>query len=307
MTAEMTNANGNQEARLRTLSTISRHRTSWTSGLILRRILERERAGLSLKTSVVQRDAANLAAAAHRHFGSWSQAVLRALGTAESRITVHTRETVIKRIHDHAATGLPMTTTYPLLKACRRAAVRLFGSWVAALEAAGIVPTGSPKASCPAPPSRKCIRWTKDMVIKDILNRQHRHLSTRYSDTRREAQNLISAARRLFGSWRAACEAAELSSVEAREEASCGHPKFLTKKDVLAALSRSFDAGRTPHMRDPDMRLYVSAARRFFGKWSDAVRRAKEEWSKRMLRAPPYKALSIGERIKREELAARAL
>jgi hypothetical protein len=360
----------------------------WTPELILRRILERERAGLSLETAVVRREAVNLASAAHRHFGSWKQAVLKAHETAngQGRNPTYTRETIIARLQEHAAIGLLMSSKHPMtrlcykpavrlfgswgaavraagfeplahsarprhtkesiitrlrehvatgktvsryhpsLKSCRNAAARLFGSWAAALDAAGVKTTNR-SYTC----ERKC--WTKEMVIATILEREQHQLSTKHDVVRREAQGLFSAARRLFGSWKAACRAAELSFIEkcgnsreqilgvlqersragksvsslhpdmqpylrtvqrlfgswtkAREAAGCGRPKSFTKDEVLAALSSIFDNERIPHMRDPDMRPYVPAACRIFGKWCEAVRMAKIRWEERMLRAPP--------------------
>ncbi len=113
-------------------------------------------------------------------------------------------------------------------------------------------------------------------MIKIILVRKRLHLSIQRKAVRGEERGLYSAARRLFGSW-----------TRAREEAGCGRPKSFTKDEVLTALVSACDGGRIPHIRDSDVRPYVPAACRIFGKWREAVRMAKEQWSERMLRAPP--------------------
>lgn len=352
------------DAMLRTLSTTTRCRIVWTQDLVLRRILERERAGLSLNAAAVQRDSANLLNAARRHFGSWNRAVDKAHKAAVGRIVVHTRDTIVARLLEHAATGLPMSTNYPSTKSCYKPAVRLFGSWAAALAAAGVVsvkhgpkpkgqegpivrsktkttipaiviPAQEPHSASPAsipskqtpftPDSGRVQNWTRDMVTEIIRIRQHRKLSIKYKVVRSEEQDLLNAALRLFGSWRAARRAAETpftdndddnreqildilrervharksvsachydmrpylsmaqrlfgSWTKAREAAGCARPRPFTKSEVLAALSKALNRDRIPRMRDPDMRPYVPAACRIFGKWREAVRQA-QEWRK---------------------------
>lgn len=314
------------EAPLRTLSTKTYCRTVWTPGIILRRILERERTGLSLNASSVQRDSINLWCAARRLFGSWDRAVVKARSAGAGRIVAHTRDTIIARLLEHAATGLPMSTVYPLTKACYKPAVRLFGSWSAAVRAAGLEPLER-KAKYAPPSTNNRFLWTKDLVVEKIRARQQLRLSTQYRVVRREAQDLLSAARRLFGSWRAARYAAEMladgkcdysreqilnilrergrigkpvsslhpdmqpylsaarrlfgSWTKAREDAGCSRPKSYTKDEVLAALFKALDEDRVPRIRAPDLRPYVPAARRIFGKWIEAVRQAHELWSKK--------------------------
>lgn len=425
--------NDSSDAVLRTLSTTTRCRTVWTPDLVLRRILERERVGLSLNAAAVQRDSANLSNAARRHFGSWNRAVAKARKAAAGRIVVHTRDTIVARLLEHAATGLPMSTNYPSTKSCYKPAVRLFGSWVAAVKAAGLEPLGhslrprhtresiiaklreqaaaghstssrhpilrsccrpavrlfgswtaalaaagvvsakhgskpkcqkgsivhsktkttipavvipakeqrsplpasiQPKLTPFTPDSGRVQNWTRDMVTEKIRLRQHQRLSTKYKTVRCEEQDLLSAALRLFGSWRAARRAAETpftdndddnreqilnilrervragksvsayhydmrpylsmaqrlfgSWTKAREAAGCARPRPFTKNEVLAALSKALNRERIPHMRDPDMRLYVPAACRIFGKWREAVRQAQEWRSESMPTAPPY-------------------
>ena len=344
-----TAVNDAPKATLRTLSTATRRRTVWTPGLILRRILERERAGLSLKASAVQRDSANLSNAARRHFGSWEHAVMNARKAGSDRIAVHTRETIIALLLEHDATGLPMSTIYPLTKKCYKPAVRLFGSWGAALRAAGLEPlahglkprhtresliaklreqaaSGLPVSSkhsflrsfhkpairlfgswaaalaaaeidqakhikrskttgeavCPWKAGRQLektppggIRNYNREQILEIL-RERGRTGKSVSSCHPDMQPYLSAAQRLFGSW-----------TKAREEAGYGRPRSFTKDEVLAALARAFDGNRIPHMRDADLRPYVPAACRIFGKWREAVRQAKEQWSEGILQTQP--------------------
>jgi len=109
------------------LSTTTRLRTAWTPGLVLRRILERERAGLPLDAGTVYREDANLVTAARRRFDSWESA-LKAAGIVPARrripprVSAYTRADIIARLQEHAATGLPVSTAHKLLHSCVSAA-----------------------------------------------------------------------------------------------------------------------------------------------------------------------------------------
>lgn len=290
--------NDDLEATLRTLSTATRCRTVWTPGLILRRILERDRAGLSLKAAAVQRDSANLSNAARRHFGSWDHAVMKARKTGAGRMVIHTRDTIIARLREQAAAGLTVSCKHPFLRSCRKPAIRLFGSWVAALVAAGVKSAKhGPKSKAAGKPidSWKGVRqaaetpfngirdYTRERILEILRERGRAGKSV--SSCHPDMQPYLRLVKRLFGSW-----------TKAREDAGCGRPKPFTKDEVLAVLVRVFDGDRIPHMRDPDLRPYVSAACRIFGKWREAVRQAEEQWSKRMPKASPCEPGGIGER-----------
>lgn len=185
------------DARLRTLSTMTRRRTTWTPSLILRRILERERAGLSLESTVVQRDAINLANAARRHFGAWDDAVALARRTAQRRMPTHTRESIIAKLRAHAAAGLPVSSSHPMLRDCGQPARRLFGSWPEAVVAAGLEPVRRARA-----------KHTRESLIEWMRKRAARgQVLTTYDP---EVHRIYHAIRRLFGSWHTALAAAGL-------------------------------------------------------------------------------------------------
>lgn len=261
----------NPGTRLRTLSTTTQCQIVWTPGLILRRILERKRAGLSLKAAAVQRESISLWAAARRHFGSWDRAMAKAHKAASGRIVTHTRDSIIARLLEHAATGLPMSTTYPLTKSCYKPAVRLFGSWIAAVKAAGLEPRGGSRD------------YSREQIL-DILKERWR-TGKSVSSCHPDMQPYVAVTQRLFGSW-----------TKAREEAGCGRPMPFARDEVLAALVTAFDGERNPHMRDTDLRPYVPAACRIFGKWREAVRQAKKQWSEKMQSSPSRDHDGAGER-----------
>lgn len=219
------------EGTLRTLSATSRCRITWTPGLILRRILERQRAGLSLGAVAVRRDSVNLLSAARRYFGSWPAALIAAgiessKGTPSSR---YTQESVIARLREQAAAGLPLSTKHPLLRTYAKPAIRLFGSWMAALKAAGVEPA-----------------------------KHNRSI--------------------------------------AKVEAGGGRPHPITENDVLKVIAKALDEGRIPHLRDSDLRPYVSAAYRYYGSWPEAVKRARELCREETLRASPNAHAAIVKR-----------
>jgi hypothetical protein len=136
-------------------------------------------------------------AAAVRFFGSWGAAVEKAGFTyATIRLRDLDPEQVLGRICDLAAAGdLLVAGQHPLLRA---AAVRHFGSWAAAVQAAG----------CELPDRRT---WTREKVIDQIQDDLRRGLPVTTMAVLRRNEPLYGAGRREFGSW-----AATLAAVDPR-------------------------------------------------------------------------------------------
>lgn len=133
------------------------------------------------------------------------------------------------------------------------AAVRYFGSMQAALTAAGLSFKRRPN---------KC-NWTKDTAAKAIQRRVASGQCLRA--TCREAPSLYSAAKRLWGSWRAACEAAGYS-IPVQKRYSQG--------EVLKRIRDRYNNGLSlTNMGTLEPDLYRSA-RRCFGSWRKAVLQA---------------------------------
>ena len=237
------------------LSTTTRLRTAWTPGLVLRRILERERAGLPLDAGTVYREDANLVTAARRRFDSWESALKAAgVGRARRRISpravANTRESIIARLQEHAAAGLPASSCHQRLKKYGSAVHRLFGTWAAAREAAGV------KAA-------KRVRHTRESFI--ALLREHAAADLPVSSSHPILQNYADVARRLFGSWVAAREAAGVKPTEVAAKRG-----LYTREYIIARLREHAAAGLSTSSEHPFMKKYGNAVRHLFGSWATA-------------------------------------
>jgi hypothetical protein len=141
-----------------------------------------------------------LALAAKRRFGSW-QAAVEAAGLAGKVIIKKplqrwTREAVIAEIRAWHRSGRRLSAVSKQNQSLSCAAKTWFGSWRAALSAAGLES------------ERKV--WSRQLLIDEILNRSrngHSLSSGHASNT-----NLAAVASRYFGSWRKALQAADVLS-----------------------------------------------------------------------------------------------
>lgn len=138
-------------------------------------------------------------------------------------------------------------------KALASAAQRLFGSWNAALTAAGFRPTRISRT-----PRRS---WTRQKVLHEI---QRLHQS-RLPLTRATDPQLFHTASRLFGNWTNALLAAGLQPRRRRK---------WSKQLLLEELRRLADEGHFDCSSRPEERRLYDAAERFFGRWSVALQAA---------------------------------
>ena len=138
-----------------------------------------------------------------------------------------------------------------------QAAIRHFGSWSKALDAAGF--------------GKKT--WTKALVIEVILERYR--LNQPLKKVKVEDSELLSACRRLFGGWQKALRAAGLDQLAYRK---------WTRKKVIAGLKALRDQ---PHSLTQNYRKALYRANlRYFGSWSAALAtvgltcQIRQQWSK---------------------------
>lgn len=181
-------------------------RIKWTREKIIRTILDRESAGLSLRASVGDQGVdSNLYQAARRVFGSWSNAI-QAAGIAPTNAMPSERWTptrillVIRNLstRKRPLTSAQLTHRYGHMAAAAR---RMFGSWNRAILAAGVDPAKL----------RRGVRWTPEAVIEAILVRALRGDALNARNV--QPPSLVDAGQRLFGSWEAAKEAAGIDPV----------------------------------------------------------------------------------------------
>ncbi len=147
-----------------------------------------------------------LANAAKRFFGSW-QAAVEAAGLA-GRIPIKkplrrwSKEAVVREIRKWHDSGGRLEDVSKLDQSLCGAAKTWFGSWRAAVEAAGFQTAHR--------------SWTKQSIIDEIRDRIRNGQSL--SSHEPSNRNLVAVAYRRFGSWRAALQAAGVEQTQRGRE-----------------------------------------------------------------------------------------
>lgn len=141
------------------------------------------------------------------------------------------------------------------------ASERHFGSWEAALADSGVVYT--PKRRQP----KTKIKWSKDLVLSSIKDLEKRgNLQSRH--VQENHNKIFNAARRYFGDWATAVEAAGVNYSEVRQL------EVWDKSKVIVELKRIFsesgDISPTFLEKNGHSSLYVTA-RKLFGNYKSAV------------------------------------
>lgn len=170
--------------------------------------------------------------------------------------TQWTRELIIRHILDREAQGLPLTIGGEGIdRLLYSASRRIFGSWRNAILAAGI------------PPERILTweRWSPARILAQIrvLSRRRRPLTTLQMEDR--YQNLVSAARRHFGSWSKAILAAGVDPITLQRVVPWNQERVI-EAILLRALR-----GESLVARLIEPRSLPQAGYRFFGSWRAAV------------------------------------
>ncbi len=238
----------------------------WTEQKVIKAIQQRQRSGQSL-SSCYQQDAA-LYATAKRLFGNWSLA-LQAAGLERFK-RKWTRELVIEAIQYRYKQGLPVRNMCRHDGRLYRAAGRQFAGWDSALEAAGVSIAIE-------------LKWTRESILSQ-LQQFHRD-GIPGEQLWRQDLRLTSTAARLFGSWKHALDAAELTSSR----------QSWSKRLVILELKRLRREGKRP-----DSRL-KSAAMRHFGSLSIAQKAAKIHLPVRQVAHADWTPAMAVEAIRRRE------
>jgi hypothetical protein len=197
---------------------VCRRKRKWTSDRVLERIQELHRAGEDLSHSSAKRNHQYLVVVAinNRFFGSWREAV-EAAGINYEDVSKHeywSKERISERIRELQAAGESLShedakrNHGALVSAA--SSPRYFGSWGAAIRAAGL----------DYDDIRKINRWTRDKIIKTIQELHTEDKSINNSSMRRMGyRGMMEAASRPenFGSWAEAVKAAGLNYEEVKK------------------------------------------------------------------------------------------
>lgn len=235
------------------------NRVQWSTDRVVRRICERQRAGLPMDAKSARQDAGPLFGAARRLFGSWGAALQTAgvsrvteSAMASSRSPYPARrspEALIALLKKRLQNGESLSSAQPELICWRDCAKRSFGSWVAARRLAG--------DTLEAPPD-----FTTEEVIAFIQRRLREGLtlSCHHPDIR----PYMTSVRQHFGTWRRAREAAGDRSMPERS--------MISRDQLLAVLRERARAGLPMFIGDPELRRYRWPVRRLFGSWGEALK-----------------------------------
>lgn len=226
---------------------------------VLRRLLQREQAGMSLKVRDVQTNDWQLFLGVVRYFRRWSDA-LCAVGIDPESISgrrIWTKGRIIRKIRDLERRGMAMNvkSVNQLDSGLYQAACRLWDSWDDAISAAGFDATTIRSRRKP---------WTRSEIIDTI--QMSATTTHRLSQNTIRPKSLCQAAKRLFGSFEAALEAAGVTNL----------PSQWSRANVVAAIHKRIQSDKPINfvaVFKTDRKLY-NAARYYFENWNQALRAA---------------------------------
>jgi len=233
----------------------------WTASAVVSQIHRLDLQADPLHLSAVSRRDGGLVGAALVRFGSWDSA-LRAAGCDPAAIRrirpAWTRATIVQVIQRRAAAGLSVASGKMRPHSARMAALRIFGSWDAALRAAG---------ARDLVPQRR--RWSPEAVVERIRRYHQEGRPLNFGAVRRENGPLVVAARQHFGQWDLALHAAGLDPSRIRRRC----PEW-TRVGVLEAIRERAAAGLPLRGKAIKPKSLMASARRFFGSWPKALEAA---------------------------------
>lgn len=206
----------------------------WSPAKILSKIRLISRRRRPLTSDEIERRYHNLVSAARRHFGSWSKAVMAAGvdPTKLQRVVPWSRERVIEAILTRTLRSEPLVARLIEPRSLVDAGQRFFGSWKAAVAAAGVDPrvTELPprrvkkaarvtvRVATPKRPRRPPPVWTDERILQAIVDRVREGKRINSWAVSRDHASLYRTARRHFGTWDAAISAAGFDPLEHRRD-----------------------------------------------------------------------------------------
>jgi hypothetical protein len=191
-------------------------RREWDKAKILARFREMCGQRRSLRQSVVHRYDSGFCRAVYLNFGSWGSALQAAGINPESicRDPQWDRSSIIEAILLRVLRGEALGSTTVRPHTLKSAAVREFGSWSAALAAAGLDPANYIRQRAVTQKERKKGGWDKDRVRKAILQRYALGLPLYGNAVLRDDRTLFFAGRTWFKNWSKALAFAGFNPVQ---------------------------------------------------------------------------------------------
>ena len=254
---------------------IRRHRKPWTAKAVLDEIRRRHCAGEALNCRHVLRS--SLWDGAVRHFGSWDAALTVGgldpgqIRRYKPRCKPWTSETILREIKKRHETGEALNAGHISPVSLHQRGCKLFGSWDAALAAAGLDPKRCRRSQLP---------WTRERVVEAIKDIHSR--GGRLNHGSGTCPTMMARASRLFGSWDAALQAAGLDPVKIRLH----HEKW-TAKTIVAEIRLRHRKGEPLNLRAVLPASLPTRGAEFFGSWDKALAAAGLDPSKIRKRRKP--------------------
>jgi hypothetical protein len=237
----------------------------WSKAKIVSRIQALRARGTDLSYNSMARSEHGLLAAANYHFGSWGKAV-EAAGVDYAhevrRVPKWSRETIVAAVREAHEQGVDLCWTSVTgdrrYSALAYAAIREnhFGSWDAALKAAGLDPMAV----------RRYEAWSEERIVSDIRARHKKRRALNSKAMQNQDSKLFNAALNYFGSWDKALLAAGVPPKDVYQRRRWTPDAI---KAEIKALHRGGEDLAAPGMRRNHSALY-SAACKHFGTWTAA-------------------------------------
>jgi hypothetical protein len=241
----------------------------WSSEQVLGEIRTWRDRGEPLYANHIRMNYQELLAASIRYHGSW-QAAVEAAGIPYDQVRKYrkwSQGAIIQEIRDLQSRGVDLSFRAMALSQYNSmvyAAIRpkYFGSWKAALEAAGLE-------------SEEIYRyrsWEETDILEEIrrLKSEGADLSSKSMDE--TANRLIATARRRFGNWGSALERAGINYDEVRRR------KRWTRESLVEGILELKKQGIplvTPEVKKANPSLFAAACKKhFFGTWNKALKAA---------------------------------
>jgi len=230
----------------------------WTALRVTQEIRRMGSRGAPLSCKASQLTDTGLIAAAYATYGSWDNALLASgydPAAVRCRLPAWTRSTIVRAIQDRADAGLPVSSSKMTPGSATVAAYRLFGSWDAALKAAGAFHLVS-KPPC----------WSKELIVKRIGEHHCKGRPINATAVRKYDNALTTAVWRYFGPWSLALRAAGFDPDDIRL-----HRPEWTVEAILKTIRKRAAAGEPLGSHSFTPESLVNAARRLFGGWPEAL------------------------------------
>ena len=206
-------------------------RRTWTADRIVQEFHRLTQQGMPVNYASLRKADFGLAQAARKLHGSFENALIASGYDPDAIRRLRrpwTKSQVITAIQAQAAAGRPLTQNGMLPESARFAAIRLFGSFKAALRMAGV------HYMAPKRP-----RWSRRVIVEAIHARRQSGEAVNCVAIVQSDSRLYDAARRYFGGWPGALCAAGLDPERIRRK-----PPPWTAQAVVKELKRRAATGQ---------------------------------------------------------------